>query len=84
MAWLPASVYAANYGGYVQFGSATDPNGNATIGLHVAGNGTSFGTLKVTALAGSDLIGQQFAGVPDDERAALLGGTLGALLGVAA
>jgi predicted TIM-barrel fold metal-dependent hydrolase len=28
-----------------------------------------------------ELIDQQFAGVPDDERAAILGGTLGALLG---
>lgn len=30
------------------------------------------------------LIAQQFAGIPDDERAAMLGGTLGGLLGYAA
>jgi len=38
-------------GGYVQFGSATDPNGNATIALHVAGNNSGVGTLRVTAIA---------------------------------
>ena len=46
--------------------------------------GNDYPHAEGTFRGSQELIAQQFAGVPDDERAAILGGTLGGLLGLEA